>query len=293
MNTIEKISFSQLKDTSLDINALDDGIILTGNIEIKNNLFDSPRRLDAFVLLFCVNGEADIQINLQKYKLRPGILAFNIPENIIQINNMNNLKIYPIIISSEFFKKVNIKMKDLMKLYLFAKRIPFVSLDYTDIRTLEKYYLLLEDIILSKDGNKEIILEGIIHSLFCKLNCITSKIQLNIEQHPLAKERNEEIFESFMELLAQHHSTERNLSYYAEKIGITTNYLSKLVKEYSGKTAVEWINEYVILEAKTMIKHTQYTIQEIAYKLNFPSPSFFGKYFKRLTGISPKSYKNS
>lgn len=109
MNTIEKISFSQLKDTSLDINALDDGIILTGNIEIKNNLFDSPRRLDAFVLLFCVNGEADIQINLQKYKLRPGILAFNIPENIIQINNMNNLKIYPIIISSEFFKKVNIK----------------------------------------------------------------------------------------------------------------------------------------------------------------------------------------
>lgn len=96
-----------------------------------------------------------------------------------------------------------------------------------------------------------------------------------------------------MELLAQHHSTERNLSYYAEKIGITTNYLSKLVKEYSGKTAVEWINEYVILEAKTMIKHTQYTIQEIAYKLNFPSPSFFGKYFKRLTGISPKRYKNS
>lgn len=104
---------------------------------------------------------------------------------------------------------------------------------------------------------------------------------------------NEEIFEAFIELLTRNEATERNLAYYADKIGITSNYLSKIVKEYTGRTAIEWIDEYVIFEAKTMIKHTQYTIQEIAYKLKFPSQSFFGKYFKRLTGMSPKQYKLS
>lgn len=293
MNVIEKISVSQLKKTGFDMNVLEDDIILSSNIEMKENLFDTPRRLDAFVLLFCVNGEADIQINLKKYNIHPGVLAFNIPENIIQISNMSNLKIHPIIISSDFFKKVNIKMKDLMELYIFAKKTPFVSLDYVEIRTLEKYYFLLEDIIQSKEEQKDVILEGIIHSLLCKLNSITRKLKLDNGTGSLIKGRNEEVFECFIELLTQLHATERNLSYYAEKIGITSNYLSKLVKEYSGKTAVEWIDDYVILEAKAMIKHSQYTIQEIAYKLNFTSPTFFGKYFKRLTGMSPKQYKLS
>lgn len=292
MNTIEKISVRQLKNQGLEMNVLEDDVILSSNIEVKDNLFDTPRRLDAFMLVFCVNGEADIQINLHKYKMYPGILAFNIPENIIQIRNMKNLKIHPIIISSDFLKRMNIKMNDLMKLYIFAKKVPFVSLEYAELMTLEKYYFLLEDIILSKESQKEVVMEGVIHSLFCKLNSIIQRLQGMDHNFP-AKERNEEIFECFMENLTLYHTTERSLNFYAGKMGITANYLSKLIKECTGRTAVEWIDEYVILEAKSMIKHTQFTIQEIAYKLNFPSPSFFGKYFKRLTGMSPKQYKQS
>lgn len=292
MNTVENISVKQLKDSGLGMNVLEDDIILSSNIEIKDNFFEAPCRLDAFMLVFCVNGEADIQINLHKYRMYPGILAFNIPENIIQISNMKNLKIHPIIISSSFLKKMNIKLNDLIKLYVFAKKVPFVSLEYAELMTLEKYYFLLEDIILSKEEQKEAIIEGLLQSLFCKLNSIVQRFQDTDSNLP-AKEHNEEIFEYFIELLAQHHTTERSLSFYAGKMGITANYLSKLIKEYSGKTAVEWVDEYVILEAKSMIKHTQYTIQEIAYRLNFPSPSFFGKYFKRLTGMSPKQYKLS
>lgn len=292
MNTIEKISVSQLKNMGLEMSVLDDDIILSDNIEIKGNLFDTPCRLDGFVLLFCAHGEAELQINLHEYKIYPGILVLNIPENVIRISNVNNLKIYPIIISSDFLKKMNIKMKDLMKLYVFAKKEPIISLEYSEIATLEKYYFLLEDIIQSNEERKQSILEGLIQSLVSKLNSIIHRFQNNKQDFP-AKKRNEEIFESFIELLTQSEAIGRNLSYYAEKIGITPNYLSKLVKEYTGRTAVEWIDEYVIFEAKTMIKHTKYTIQEIAYKLKFPSPSFFGKYFKRLTGMSPKQYKLS
>lgn len=292
MNTVENISVKQLKKSGQEMNVLEDDVILSNNIEIKDNLFNTPCRLDAFMLVFCVNGEADIQINLHKYRMYPGILAFNIPDNIIQISNMKNLKIHPIIISSSFLKKMNIRMNDLMRLYVFAKKVPFVSLEYTELMTLEKYYFLLEDIILSRENQKEAVMEGLMQSLFCKLNSIVQRLQ-NTELKSTVKERNEEIFECFMELLTQYHTTERSLNFYAAKMGITANYLSKLIKEYSGKTAVEWVDEYVILEAKSMIKHTQCTIQEIAYKLNFPSPSFFGKYFKRLTGTTPKQYKLS
>ena len=274
------------------MSVLDDDIILSNNIEIKNKIFDTPCRLDGFVLLFCTNGEAEIQINFQEYKIHPGILVMNIPENVIYISNVNNLKVYPIVISSDFLKKMNIKMKDLMKLYVFAKKIPLVSLEYSEIMTLEKYYFLLEDIILSNEEHKKAVLEGLVQSLISKLNSIIHRFQNNIPDSQ-SKKRNEEIFEAFIELLTRNEATERNLAYYADKIGITSNYLSKIVKEYTGRTAIEWIDEYVIFEAKTMIKHTQYTIQEIAYKLKFPSQSFFGKYFKRLTGMSPKQYKLS
>lgn len=292
MNTIERISVSQLKNIGLEMSVLDDDIILSNNIEIKNKIFDTPCRLDGFVLLFCTNGEAEIQINFQEYKIHPGILVMNIPENVIYISNVNNLKVYPIVISSDFLKKMNIKMKDLMKLYVFAKKIPLVSLEYSEIMTLEKYYFLLEDIILSNEEHKKAVLEGLVQSLISKLNSIIHRFQNNIPDSQ-SKKRNEEIFEAFIELLTRNEATERNLAYYADKIGITSNYLSKIVKEYTGRTAIEWIDEYVIFEAKTMIKHTQYTIQEIAYKLKFPSQSFFGKYFKRLTGMSPKQYKLS
>lgn len=292
MNTIERISVSQLKNIGLEMSVLDDDIILSNNIEIKNKIFDTPCRLDGFVLLFCTNGEAEIQINFQEYKIHLGILVMNIPENVIYISNVNNLKVYPIVISSDFLKKMNIKMKDLMKLYVFAKKIPLVSLEYSEIMTLEKYYFLLEDIILSNEEHKKAVLEGLVQSLISKLNSIIHRFQNNIPDSQ-SKKRNEEIFEAFIELLTRNEATERNLAYYADKIGITSNYLSKIVKEYTGRTAIEWIDEYVIFEAKTMIKHTQYTIQEIAYKLKFPSQSFFGKYFKRLTGMSPKQYKLS
>lgn len=115
MNTVENISVRQLKDSGVVMNVLEDDVILSSNVEIKDNLFDTPCRLDAFMLVFCVNGEADIQINLHKYKMYPGILAFNIPDNIIQIRNMRNLKIHPIIISSSFFKKTLLSDKNSAK----------------------------------------------------------------------------------------------------------------------------------------------------------------------------------
>ena len=96
-----------------------------------------------------------------------------------------------------------------------------------------------------------------------------------------------------MTLLASYYDKERSVRFYAEKLNLTSNYLSGIIKDYTGKTASEWIEEYVILEAKALLKFSGLNIQQVAYELNFPSQSMFGKYFKKQTGMSPKVYIKS
>ena len=137
MNTIEKISVSQLKNIGLEMSVLDDDIILSNNIEIKNKIFDTPCRLDGFVLLFCTNGEAEIQINFQEYKIHPGILVMNIPENVIYISNVKKqVKMVP---WNGFIYGVMIVLilNSFVFPYIFNKQI--VETDYgTFISNIEK-----------------------------------------------------------------------------------------------------------------------------------------------------------
>ena len=83
------------------------------------------------------------------------------------------------------------------------------------------------------------------------------------------------------------------MEFYADKMCLTPKYLSKVIKEKSSKSASEWIDNYVTLEARALLKSTNMTIRQISDELNFPSQSFFGKYFKRHQGMSPKEYRKN
>ncbi|MDO4735702.1 MAG: helix-turn-helix domain-containing protein, partial [Bacteroidia bacterium] len=106
------------------------------------------------------------------------------------------------------------------------------------------------------------------------------------------RSRKDVYFKEFMLLLSEHYKQERSVGFYAEKMFITPKYLSGIIKDVSGKSAAEWIDHYVVMEAKNLIKYSGLNIQEVAYALNFPNQSFFGKFFKRLSGMSPSEYKN-
>lgn len=101
------------------------------------------------------------------------------------------------------------------------------------------------------------------------------------------------IADRFIRLVQEHFRRERFLDFYAGKLDITPKHLSRTIKIQTGASAVDWINRYVILEAKVMLRSSNLNVQQIAEALNFPSQSFFGKYFKKATGVSPKDYRNS
>ena len=267
--------------------------MLSANLGFDDTLFKHPSRMDAFAAIFCVSGKAEVQINLKKYVLKSGTLALHVPENIIQINSCENLIVYPFIISSEFIQKIHFETKDLMNLYMAAKTSPVLDLQYEDIHILEKYYYLMESILQSETTYKDRMTIGVTSSFLYKIYDILIKKLKEKEYTRKIPERCEIVFEDFIKELNLFNGTKHSLSFFAQRLNLTPNYLSCRVKEYSGRTATEWIEESVILEAKTMLKHTNLTIQEIAYKLNFPTQTFFGKYFKRITGISPKQYRMS
>ena len=105
--------------------------------------------------------------------------------------------------------------------------------------------------------------------------------------------RKEEVFYKFLLMVEENFKTQRLVNFYAEKLNITPKHLSAVAKETSGHTAGEWIDSYVILEAKMLLNNSELSIQEISSRLNFANQSFFGKYFKHHTGMSPRAFRSS
>lgn len=109
---------------------------------------------------------------------------------------------------------------------------------------------------------------------------------------PTSLSRQDEVLQHFINLVNEHSKCERTLSFYADKLCLTPRYLGTLIREASGQTVMQWINQAVILEAKVMLRHSTLPICRIAEELRFSNPSFFSKFFKRMTGMTPADYRN-
>lgn len=142
-----------------------------------------------------------------------------------------------------------------------------------------------------EDGNPDVI-KGLAHALSYTILSMVKRFRINQHNGELKNtSRAQQLFDQFMTMLHIHHDMERSIQFYADKMCLTPKYLSGIIKSYSGKTALDWINEYVVLEAKMMLRYTAMTVQQISNSLNFPTQSAFGKYFKQQVGISPKQYR--
>ena len=115
----------------------------------------------------------------------------------------------------------------------------------------------------------------------------------NYKETKTNNNRKQGLYNSFLEYVELYHKENREVSFYAKKLCMTSKYLSQILKEVSGRSALEIIDEYAITTIKALLSSTSLNIQQISDEMNFPSQSVFGKYFKRLTGISPKEYRNT
>lgn len=115
----------------------------------------------------------------------------------------------------------------------------------------------------------------------------------NRRDERLRPSRQEELFRRFITLVNEHCKTQRTTAFYADRLCLSPRYLSSVIRDVSGRTVVEWVNQAVILEAKVLLKHSDLLTYQIADELYFPNPSFFSKFFKRMTGMTPQEYQRT
>lgn len=253
-------------------------------------LFSHPVRLRATAVLVCLEGEMDCSINLRRFKISANQLLVNFASDIIQIHSTTNLAGYAIILSEDYLQERRLDFKLRAQSYIGLRGNGPIAVPYDELVYLKPYYTLFKKNI--EDGNSDVI-NGLALALSYTILSMVRRFQR--PGHPDGENdtsRAQQLFDKFMTLLRTYHDKERSLQFYADKMFLTPKYVSGMIKSYSGKGALEWINEYVVLEAKMMLRYTQMTVQEIAYSLNFPTQSAFGKYFKQQVGASPKQYRD-
>lgn len=252
-------------------------------------LFSHPARLKATTVLICLSGEIDCSINLKNFHITENHMLVNFAGDVIHISRAENIAGYAIIISEEYLRQLQLDFRIRVQSYVSLHDNGPINVPIEELIALKPYYSLLKKNM--EDGNPDVI-KGLAIALSYTIISMMKRYQpYSSSEMERNEPRAQQIFDKFMKLLNIYHTKERCLKFYAEKMCLTPKYISGMIKNYSGNGAMEWINEYVVLEAKMMLRYTEMTVQEIAYALNFPTQSAFGKYFKQHLGISPKRYR--
>ena len=269
------------------------GECIAANSASEMEIFRFPSRLNALIIGVGTEGETSLTSNLQEFRLKKDSLFIFSPKHILQVQSNNRFKAHLIVIAPDFLKRINIDTKRMMPLFLQFGSLPCMELTHAESQSLRSFISMVEQELKGSetDFSSEII-GGLIAATIYKVGDVLYNY---LSEHPEVQNpihnRAEEYFRQFTELLGEHYKHERSVGFYARQLCITPKYLTTLIKRISGKSVSEWIDNYVILEAKTLLKYSNMSVQEIAYYLNFPNQSFFGSYFKRNAGMSPSQYK--
>ena len=266
---------------------------ITASSDSQMQVFRFPCRIDAFIIGVGTEGETSVSFNLHEFRLKKDSMFIFTPKNILQVNSQQYFKADVIAISPDFMRRINIDIKNMMPLFLEFVENPTLALTPEESRSMRGMIAQIERETRGPETHFSFdIVSGLIAATIYKVGDIMYHY---LAEHPEGQNnshnRAEEYFKQFTHLLGEHFREERSVGFYARQLCITPKYLTTLIKRISGQSVSEWIDNYVILEAKTLLKYSTMSIQEIAYYLNFPNQSFFGSYFKRNTGMSPSQYK--
>ena len=247
-----------------------------------------PCRLKAEIIVLCKKGSVDASIKLVDYHVSDNSFLIVLPGSIFQVNKIEGeLEIYFAGFSSDFLKTIN-PLKSLIDLSYTVRHNPVVPLKPEVVDLVEDFFrLAVKTKELFSLENRDVT-HPLYYTLVYTLIALYGKRKVNKEILTPA----ERISQDFGQLVLDNYIKEKNVAFYASKLGITPAYLSTIVKQTTGRTCMDIISNMVIMDAKAQLKSTNLPIYQIADALNFNNVSFFGKYFKRYVGISPLDYRN-
>lgn len=294
--TIDIEDFKKYKEEAEYVDYVDDNVVVARNME-KLPYSNQMIRLNLFIIVACIEGKIQLSINGKDYRLQAGEAFVCLPTTI-----MSNMLLSPqhkvslIGFSTKFLQQTVKREKAAEKaLYYLYKNPVFAksSEEKTkDNHNFNLYYQLIIDKISNTSHRyRQEILGYLFSALFHEMLAGIQKHYDETDETEIGTNRSKQIFRQFMEELTADGGIHRSVTHYADLLCYSPKYLSAAIKEVSGHTPTEWINEYAIEQIKHQLKHSEKSIKEIAEMFNFPNQSFFGKYVKTHLGMSPARYR--
>lgn len=270
----------------------DDRMIIIDNSNVTDTFNTSPIKSEWFVALLCIEGESTIYINNEMYSIHKNDILLCHPQTIFEHKITNiDFKYCGFCLSPEYVKQISLISSNSWNAILFIENNPIIALDENESSLFLLYYNLIRSKFETESQHHlkqliDMLLQAFIYEFH---DSMEKRIKIDPPQYNSA----DNLFTSFLEILVNSYPKQRSVSYYAEKLFVTPKYLSAICKEISGETASDIITRYVKKDIENLLKQPNKTIKEIANELDFANLSFFGKYVKRIFGVSPKEYREN
>lgn len=302
MERYHEVNIRELKHLSqgsiVNDNLSDDLFVAEMHYETKMDIIEYPCRFHGYMAFFCIKGEFEVEINLKKFTIRKDSMFIYTPGNIVRVTNIDpqekeSVHFVVVAISEDLMSSTRF---DFSKLYNESLRLlesPCIVINENERELCRKYFDLIQEVSKMRMPNMRESVAALISSIFYLMGAMWTD-RLTAAKKNGGEEvstRSKIVLEDFLLLVRDYHTKERSLSFYADKLYLTPKYLSKLIKSVSGKSAHEWIDSFVILEAKNLLKYSDMSIKSIVYELNFPNQTTFYRFFKTKTGMTPSEYR--
>ena len=267
----------------------DERIAFVENLQTLERV--EPVKLDAFLMMVCLRGQATASIEGKTYEVRPHDALICHP-NIMLGKSMASMDFdfRCICLSKEYLQQLSVISPDnTWDVMMFLEKSPVLALTPDEVKGFCLYYDLMRSRLMGppRRHRKELV-DALSAAFLYEFSDVLDRFA-DFRQQPYSAGSN--VFRNFLSLLSSSYPKSRSVSYYADKLCLTPKYLSTVCKEVSGETASELINRYVVKDIDFLLKQRGRSIKEICNELEFPNLSFFGRYVKKHLGLSPKQYR--
>lgn len=250
-----------------------------------------PETLNGLMFATCQAGSCCFSVDLKQHTLHPNDTLLMLPGQTVRPGERSkDFKGRFMFISNEFMANVTFRRRQNAFAFFIVRDNPLIHLSENDMQMFVQYHdFIRKRMREAPDASRVEIVQHLLGALFYEFLAIDDPLT---DEHKVHLSRKDDICRQFLDLLIKHYRENRSVSFYADKLFITPKYLSATLRAVMGKRAGEMIDDYVLLQAKVLLKTTDLTVQQISEELNFANQSFFARYFKHLAGISPTAYRN-
>lgn len=251
-------------------------------------LFSSPQKNDYYTVILCLTGAVSIKIEYHSFDLKPRMISILSPDTVFSCENADSLKILSLCFHRSFLHKIFIKEEITDGLLELNPNYPPVyPLEDSFDRVSEKFRLIERE-LTSKHAYHLDLARLVTLEILYEYNRACEFCLLGFEKN---MNRGYQIAYEFKKLIGKHFREWKSVGDYSSVLGISAKHLTEVIKEETGHTALQVIHERLLLESRYLLKHTSYSVKECAYELGFESPSYFTRFFKNNTGVSPNQYR--